>query len=101
MNMQVQVQSIHFDADQKLVNFVEAKMGKLATFHDRILRGEVFLRLDRSDIKENKIAEVRIAVPGRELFAKKQRSTFEEAADHAVEALKRQITKHKLKPEHQ
>ncbi|MDZ4822046.1 MAG: HPF/RaiA family ribosome-associated protein [Flavobacteriales bacterium] len=95
--MQVQVQSIHFVADQKLVSFIEDKIEKLATFHDRILRGDVFLRLDRSDIKENKIAEVKIAVPGRELFAKKQSSTFEEAAEHAVEAVRRQISKHKTK----
>lgn len=93
--MQVTVQSIHFDADVKLINFVQDKMKKLATFHDRIINGEVFLRLDRNDINENKIAEIRVIVPGRELFARKQCKTFEEAADTAVDALRKQIQKYR------
>ena len=95
--MQLQVQSIHFDADHKLISFIEEKLGKLGQFHDRIISGEVFLRLDRSDNNENKIAEIRLAIPGKELFARKQCRTFEEATDTAVEALRRQIDKHKAK----
>jgi putative sigma-54 modulation protein len=93
--MQIQVQSIHFDADVKLISFVEDKMQKLSTFHDRIISGQVFLRIDKSDVMENKIAEIKLKVPGKELFASKQCKTFEEAADTAVEALRRQIDKHK------
>ncbi|MFZ4784946.1 MAG: ribosome hibernation-promoting factor, HPF/YfiA family [Flavobacteriales bacterium] len=93
--MQIQVQSIHFDADHKLINFIEDKVNKLTHFHDRITFGEVFLRLDKSDNHENKIAEIKLSIPGRDLFARKQCRTFEEATDIAVEALKRQI--HKLK----
>lgn len=95
--MQVQVQSIHFDADIKLIKFIEEKLGKLTHIHDRIIKSEVFLRLDKSDINENKIAEIKLAIPGKELFAKKQCRTFEEAADTAVEALRRQIDKHKAR----
>ncbi len=95
--MQVQVQSIHFDADRKLINFIEEKISKLTTFHDRIIKGEVFLRLDKSDVNENKIAEIKLSIPGKELFARKQCKSFEEATDVAVDALKRQIDKHKTK----
>jgi len=95
--MQVQVQSIHFTADSQLIQFVEDKMQKLVALHDRIITGEVFLRLDKSDINENKIAEIKLLVPGKEMFARKQCRTFEEAADSAVEALRRQIEKHKSK----
>jgi putative sigma-54 modulation protein len=95
--MQVQVQSIHFDADRKLINFIEEKISKLTTFHDRIIKGEVFLRLDKSDVNENKIAEIKLSIPGKELFARKQCKSFEEATDVAVDALKRQIHKHKTK----
>lgn len=95
--MQIQVQSIHFDADVKLIRFIEEKLQKLTTFHDRIIKSEVFLRLDKSDVNENKIAEVKLSIPGKELFAKKQCKTFEEATDVAVEALKRQIDKHRTK----
>jgi putative sigma-54 modulation protein len=95
--MQVQVQSIHFDADVKLISFIEEKLQKLTTFHDRIIKSEVFLRLDKSDVNENKIAEVKLSIPGKELFAKKQCKTFEEATDVAVEALRKQIDKHRPK----
>jgi putative sigma-54 modulation protein len=95
--MQVQVQSIHFDADRKLINFIEEKISKLTTFHDRIIKGEVFLRLDKSDVNENKVAEIKLSIPGKELFARKQCKSFEEATDDAVDALRRQIHKHKTK----
>jgi putative sigma-54 modulation protein len=95
--MQVQVQSIHFDADIKLIKFIEEKLQKLGTFHDRIIKSEVFLRLDKSDVNENKIAEVKLSIPGKELFAKKQCKTFEEATDVALDALRRQIDKHRTK----
>ncbi len=95
--MQVQVHSVHFDADSKLLNFIHEKLNKLEQFHDQIIGTEVFLRIDKSDSNENKITEIRIAVPGKDLFAKKQSKSFEEATDVAVEALRRQIRKHKTK----
>jgi putative sigma-54 modulation protein len=95
--MQVQVQSIHFDADSKLIGFVEEKIKKLTQFHDSIINSQVFLRLDKSDVHENKIAEIKISVPGRDMFASKQCKTFEEATDNAVDALRKQITKYKDK----
>jgi putative sigma-54 modulation protein len=95
--MQVQVQSIHFDADVKLISFIEEKLQKLTTFHDRIIKSEVLIRLDKSDVNENKIAEVKLSIPGKELFAKKQCKTIEEATDVAVEALRKQIDKHRPK----
>ncbi|HEY8404065.1 MAG TPA: ribosome-associated translation inhibitor RaiA [Flavobacteriales bacterium] len=95
--MQIQVQSIHFDADVKLIQFIEEKLRKLTTFHDRIIKGEVYLRLDKSDVNENKIAEVRLSIPGKDLFAKRQCRSFEEATDTAVDALRRQIDKHRAK----
>jgi putative sigma-54 modulation protein len=91
------VQSIHFDADRDLVNFIESKVGKLSQFYDRIIDSEVYLKVDKNATNENKIAEIKVAIPGKELFAKKQCKTFEEATDLAVEALRRQIRKHKGK----
>lgn len=95
--MKIKVQSIHFTADKKLLQFVEEKVDKLFVFYDQIIDSEVFLRLDKSDTSENKIAEIKINTPGKILFAKEQCKTFEEATDTAVEALRRQITKHKEK----
>jgi len=95
--MSTKVHSVHFDADIKLVNFINSKVSKLSQFFDNIVTSEVFLRLDKAQDKSNKIAEVRILLPGKELFAKKQSRTFEEATDLAVEALRRQVRKYKGK----
>lgn len=95
--MQVKIHSIHFDADVKLINFLEDKVGKLSQYYDRIIESEVFLRLDKSDNRENKIVEIKLGVPGKDLFAKKQGKSFEEATDLVVDALRRQIEKHRAK----
>lgn len=95
--MKIKVQSIHFTADKKLLQFIMEKVDKLFQFYDSIIDSEVYLRLDKSDNSENKIAEIKINTPGKTLFAKEQCKTFEEATDVAVEALRRQITKHKEK----
>lgn len=95
--MEVTVHSIHFDADVKLINFINQKVNKLSTFYDDIISGEVFLRLDRSQDSANKVAEIRLLTPGKELFAKKQCKSFEEATDLAAEALRRQVRRKKGK----
>tara|TARA_R110001592_G_scaffold307299_1_gene580480 strand:- start:2030 stop:2329 length:300 start_codon:yes stop_codon:yes gene_type:complete len=95
--MDIKIHSIHFDADEKLLDFINQKLGKLSTFFDKIIDAEVFLRLDKSDTKENKLVEIKLNLPGKELFAKKQSKSFEESTDDVVEALRRQIKKHKEK----
>ncbi len=66
--MKLQVHSIHFDADRKLINFIQKKIDKLETFYDRLVDGEVFLRLNNEGI-ENKTVEIKVRVPGNQLFA--------------------------------
>lgn len=95
--MDIQVHSIHFTADKKLIDFINEKVGKLDLFFENIIAGEVFLRIDKSQEGDNKVAEVKILIPGKELFAKKQCKSFEEATDLAVEALRKQVKKHKEK----
>ncbi|MEA5460761.1 ribosome-associated translation inhibitor RaiA [Arcicella sp. LKC2W] len=97
--MKLQVHSIHFDADMKLLEFIQSKLNKLDMFYDRITGGEVFLRLDKGDTKKvrSKMLEVKISLPGGTLFVKEQASTFEEAMDIAIEALKVQLKKFKDK----
>jgi putative sigma-54 modulation protein len=95
--MQVKIHSVQFKADVKLENFIEDKLGKLNNYYDQILGSEVFLKLENTNGPENKITEIRLSIPGNDLFAKKQSKTFEEATDQAIEALRRQIQKHKDK----
>lgn len=95
--MKVNINSVHFRADKKLVNFIEQKIDKLSTFHDGIIGSDVSLKVTNKTDKENKVTEIRLNVKGLDLFAKKQCNTFEEATDQAVEALRRQLKKHKEK----
>lgn len=95
--MKLQIQSIHFDADQKLIDYVQKKLDKLETFFDKIIDGEVFLKIDKDEHQENKIVEVKINIPGSSLFVKERSKSFEAGTDEALEALKTQIKKYKEK----
>jgi putative sigma-54 modulation protein len=95
--MNIKINSVHFDADQKLVDHVNRKVNKLGQFFDGIIGAEVFLRLQNVHDDENKIAEVKLLIPGNDLFVKKQSKTFEEAVNKAADTLNRQVTKYKEK----
>ncbi|ERJ57564.1 ribosome hibernation-promoting factor, HPF/YfiA family [Sphingobacterium paucimobilis] len=95
--MNITVQSIKFDADQKLVDFIKRKTSKLEQYLDNIIEGVCYLRLENVDDEENKVVELKFNIPGSQLFAKAQAKSFEEATDIAVESLRRQINKHKTK----
>jgi putative sigma-54 modulation protein len=95
--MNIQIHSVRFDADKKLIDFVHQKLEKLTQYGEDIVNAEVFLRLDKDQDRENKISEIKLDLSGGPLFAKKQSKTFEVATDEAIEALKVQIAKHKQK----
>jgi len=95
--MKINISSVHFKADKKLEDFVQERLEKLSTVFDGVIGSEVTLRIDKSSTSENKVAEIKLFVRGNDLFAKKQCKTFEEAADNAVGALRKQLTKHKAK----
>ncbi len=95
--MKITVQSIHFTADHKLLDFIQKKVDKLEQFFDQIISGEVYLKLENVDNEANKISEIKLNVPGVTMFAKEQCKSFEEATDLAIESLRKQITKHKDK----
>ena len=96
--MNVNIQTVHFDADQKLVDYVNQKLEKLSQFHDRIINVDVFLKLDNlvHNIKD-KIAEIRVRVPRSEFFVKSTSKSFEASFDEAFEAVINQIKKKKQK----
>ncbi len=95
--METKVHSIHFKADQKLVDFIQERVRKLELFNYKAISSEVFLRIDKNKEKENKIAEIKVLIPGKELFAKKQCKSFEESVDEVLEAMRKQILKEKEK----
>jgi len=95
--MKISINSVHFKADQKLEDFINEKVNKLASTYEEIIGGDITLRLDNSSSNDNKITEIRLKVPGNDLFAKKQCKSFEEATDVALKALRKQLSKHKEK----
>ncbi len=96
--MNVNIQTVHFDADSRLVSYIQKKLDKLPQFHDRITKVEVFLKLDNivHNIKD-KIAEIKVQIPRHELFVKHSSKSFEESFDTAMDALITQLKKKKEK----
>lgn len=93
--MNVQIQSVKFDADQKLVTFINAKLDKLDRFDDAITSAEVILKIDKDQENGNKVVTIKLNAPGDDMVAERRSHTFEEATDHVYEALKSQIAKRK------
>ena len=95
--MNIRINAVRFDADVKLEKFIERKVSKLGRYFDDIINAEVFLKVENSQDLENKVVEIRLDVPGSDLFARKQSKSFEESTDNVVDALKQQILKRKDK----
>lgn len=95
--MDIKISSVHFDADKKLLEFIDKRVNKLVKFYESIIGAEVTLRLENSQAVDNKVAEIKLLIPGNDLFAKRQSKSFEEATDIVIEALRQQIVKHKEK----
>lgn len=95
--MNISIKSIHFSADRKLEELIQTKISKLSQYHDSILGANVYLRLEKNQELENKVTEIKLDIPGTELFAKKQSNSFEKSTDSTVEALRRQLKKFKEK----
>jgi putative sigma-54 modulation protein len=95
--MNIRIKSVKFDADSKLEDFIQKKVSKLGRYFDDIINAEVILKLENTAELENKVVEVKLDIPGSDLFARKQSKSFEESTDEVVDALKQQILKHKEK----
>lgn len=96
--MNVNIQTVHFDADSKLVSYIEKKASKLTQFHDRITKVDVYLKLDNltHNIKD-KVAEIKILIPRHEFFVKQSSKSFEESFDAALDSIITQIKRKKEK----
>jgi len=95
--MKVFTQSVNFNADADLINLVEKKIESLVKYHDKIVDAEVFLKVQNTSDKENKVTEVKINIPGSELIIRRETRTFEEGLNLAVDSLKRQLKRSKEK----
>jgi putative sigma-54 modulation protein len=94
--MKIIIQTHGFTATKTILNLITRKLRKLDQVSPRILEGRVLLRLEKSDTRNNKLCEIKLAIPGNDLFASKQSETFEEASTKVIEALKRQLSDQKV-----
>jgi len=95
--MRVKINAVHFKTDKKLEDFIKEKVEKLTNTYENVVGSDVTLKVANNTDATNKIAEIRLSIPGNDLFAKKQCKTFEEATDSALDALKKQLVKYKDK----
>ena len=95
--MNVKIQSVKFDADKKLIDFIESKVAKIDRFIDTIVSVDVTLKLDKDFDNGNKVATIKVTVPGDELVAERQCKSFEEAIDSGLDAIRNQVDKYKEK----
>ena len=100
--MILRIHSVNFDADQKLLDYAQKKVDKLETFHDRIIDGELIMRLEKSRLNKkevfgNKSVELKVNIPGQQLFVKESSNTFEASVDLVLERMSRQLKKQKEK----
>ena len=95
--MKVNAQSVNFNADQTLIDFLQNRMDKLETFYDKVISADVYMKVENTSSKENKIVEIKLNIPGDKFMIKKQCKKFEEAVDSACNSLERKLIKHKEK----
>ena len=95
--MKVNVHAVNFTVDAKLVVFIQERMDRLEKYYDKVVSSDVFLKVEKTSEKENKIAEIKIHVPGDEFIVKKQCKTFEEAVEQSAESIERFLIKRKEK----
>ena len=95
--MKVNVQSVNFRADQKLVNFIQKKLDKIENHFDNVIYADVYLKVQNTSTKENKLSEILLRIPGDEVICKKMGRRFEIGVDECVQSLERQLQKRKKK----
>lgn len=93
--MEIKIQSLHFTTNSQLEDFVQTKMSKLSHLNERVILANVCLKIDKADKLNNKVCEIKLSLPGNDLFAKKRSETFEEAINETVDALQQQLKKRK------
>jgi putative sigma-54 modulation protein len=95
--MEIAIHSIHFEASQKLEEFIQRKVNRLEKFNDGIVSADVILKVVKPETAVNKDASIKILAPGHEFFAQEVADTFEESIDKCVVKLERQVVKSKEK----
>ncbi|NKI28098.1 putative sigma-54 modulation protein [Arenibacter nanhaiticus] len=95
--MKVNAQSVNFTANEQLIGFIQTRLDKMELFYDKVISSDVYLKVENTSAKENKIVEIKVLVPKDSFIVKKQCKSFEEAIDMACSSLERKLVKRKEK----
>lgn len=95
--MKVNVHAVNFSVDRKLIGYVQERLDKLDKYYDKVVFSDVFFKVENTSAKVNKIAEIKVNVPGNEFIVKKQCKTFEEAVELCADSMERLLVKRKQK----
>ena len=95
--MEIRIKSIHFDATEKLQEFINKKVEKLQKSYEDIQKVEVQLKVQKPAAALTKTTSLTVTAPGNTLFVEKTCDTFEEGVDLCLDAMKVQLTKFKEK----
>lgn len=93
--MNINIQSVKFDADKKLIDFTQSKLNKFERFSDKITGAEVIFKLDKDHDAGNKVVVIEVSLPGDNLVSEQRSKSFEESVDLAIDALKKQLERYK------
>ncbi len=93
--MNIRIESLHFDADKKLLSYIEEKINHLMKYNQQIILVDVILKMESHSVVKDKIAEIKISVPGATFFSKESTKAFESSVDEAIESVRAQLLKHK------
>lgn len=89
--MKISIQTPDFRASEKLTGFVTESVQRLSGLTDRILEVQVLLKTEKSDTQKNRICELKLAIPGNDIFASRQSETFEGAVSETIKAAQQQV----------
>lgn len=95
--MKISVQSIGMTPHEPLEEFLSKKINKLDTFYDKIIECQVYLKVENTHDKENKLAEIKLVIPGDDIVVKKTTHSFEASIDACADVAKKLLIKKKEK----
>ncbi len=91
------IEPVNFNASQDLINHVGEIFDKLTKYNDRIVKADIYLKSLRETPTGDKSVEVRIFLPGKDVFVDQAAESFISAAQQAFDRLKVILTKEKEK----
>jgi ribosome hibernation promoting factor len=93
--MDIIIQSLGFQKSESLDSFIREKVNALKS--DTIVRANVALYMASAGNPENQVCEIRLEIPGNDLFVKKGTVHFETSVTECVDVLQTQLRKNRDK----